>query len=739
MADSLTKINFQDIDYQGIKDGLITFLKTTQAFKDANFEGSFLSHLVNMFSYTGAIFGNYINAMASEQYIKTTQLYETGNMLGNLVGYKAHGFKGSRASVTVTPNFAAMNISDDLSSYYGWSAAFPRNTQFTTKKTNNKNKSLIFTNTTDSILTIKDPSLDSTGNANSIALELVQGIPMTVDFISDGTPLQSFEIPNPLIDFKEINVYVLDDSNSEEKWESVLTWFYGDSDSKIYVPFINPKGLLEILFGEGSFGKIPEAGKTIRIEYIITTGASGNIDSNMINSLIDNIYFVSDDYTNNILGQFTVSQPEASSSGLNVETLDRIKKFAPLYFGIQNRLVNHFDYKWYVLGEYNYLTDVKAFNYNEAVTAGLLSSPCENQCTNPRWGTYTAATILENEIRKIPTDWSLQGFYSAFTVDNTDELPLPPIDGNLPKVADLLNYGTSTALYVDTTRPCSDSSGALISQTVSVLANESCCTVVHFEVEVLNPELNIETGEYPAISTDNIGLYINGKQCFVQIDKFIYNTSGYIQNECCCDRSGDIRGWYTVKGVYLLDNSLVDQNTGEATLNINILIKQNANLLLGEAKVYPNSCLDANDIFIVAVPEEGGYLNVETKKDILQDLDEIKMVTVRNHILAPIYQVFDVRVVFSKDETSIITIDEVSNSIRAKIVELFLPKNRILGDTLNTIDFANSINSLPGVARARVILSPRTDYLKQQALSNTLGDFVLRDGDFAILGNIQLG
>jgi len=740
MADSLTKINFQDIDYQGIKDGLLAFLKTTQSFKDANFEGSFLSHLVNMFSYTGAIFGNYINAMASEQYIRTAQLYETGNMLGNLVGYKAHGFQGSRTSVTITPDFAAMGLDDtSLVSYYGWSAAFPRNTQFSTKRSNIKNKSLIFTNTTDAILTIKDPTLDPSGNANNIALELVQGIPMSMDFVSDGTSLQSFEIPNPFIDYREVKVYVLNDANKEEKWESVLTWFYADSDSKIYVPFINPKGLLEIMFGEGNFGKIPEAGRIIRIEYLITTGASGKVDAGMIDSLIDNIYFISDDYSDNILGQFIVTQPSESSEGLNIETLDRIKKFAPLYFGIQNRLVNHFDYKWFILGEYNFLVDAKAFNYREAVAAGLLSSPCQNECTNPRWASYTEETVLDGEVQKIPTDWSMSGFYAAYTVIPGDELPLPPVGGEKPQVSKLLNFGTSTALFVDTTRPCNDNNGALISQPVSLLANDTCCTVLHFELEVMNPEVNQGTGEYPPVTLDNIGLYFNGEQCFMRVDAFTYNTAGYIQNECCCDRSGDVRGWYTVKGVAILDNALINSDTGEATITASIFVKPNSTLLFGEAKVYPDSCLDANDIFIVPVPEVGGYLNIETRKLMLKALDEIKMVIVRNHIIAPIYQVFDVRVIFSKDETSIITIDEVANSIRAKIVELFLPQNCTLGDSLNTIDFSNSVNALPGVARARVVLTPRAEYLQQQAALNELGDYQLREGDFPILGQIQLG
>lgn len=736
MAESLAKINFQDIDYRGLKEGLIEFLKTTQSFKDANFEGSFLSHLVNMFSYTGAIFGNYVNAMASEQYIKTAQLYETGNMLGNLVGYKAHGFAGSKVSVTITPDFEAMGISENLSDFFGWQAAFPRNIRFSTKKANVKNKSLIFTNTTEAILTIKDPEISS--DANTITLELTQGIPVSIDFVSDGTALQSFEIPNPFLDYKEVNVYVLNESDSEEKWTSALTLFYSKSDEKSYIPFINPKGLLEIMFGEGNFGKIPEAGRTIRIEYMVTAGASGKIDSLMIEDMIDNISFVNGDFSDSVRGIFTIVQSNASSEGLNIETLDRIKKFAPLYFGIQNRLVNHFDYKWFILGEFDFLTDARAFGYREAVDAGLLNSPCQNELSNGRWGTYTEETSISGEIKKLPTIWSLGGFYESYTVLGSDVLPLPLVGGSPVSVSTLLNFGTTSALYVDTTRPCEDDTAAIISQEVSVLANDTCCTVLHFELEVLNPEIDQATGLYPAVTKDNISLYINGDPCFIQISEFGFDTNGYAQTECCCNRAGDVKGWYIVKGIAILDNSLINTDTQEAIIQAGILVNPNSILLLGEAKVFPESCLSANDIFIVPVPETGGSINIETRKLMLTAVDEIKMINVRNHILAPIYQPFDVKVVYRKDETSLITIDEISNSIRSKIVELFLPTNRKLGDSINTIDFSNEINGLPGVSRAKVILSPRAEYLQQQQIASDIGDFQLRPGDFPILGKIQL-
>jgi len=732
------QINFKDIDYRGLKESLIAFLQATDAFKDANFEGTFLSHLVNMFSYTGAIFGNYINSMANEQYITTAQLYETANRLARLIGYRAHGFESSKTSILITPDFSGMGLDTetDLPSYYGWIATFPKNIQFTTTRSNQRNKSLIYSNTTDAMMTIKDPSTDDDSDPNAIALELIQGIPMSIDFVSDGTSLQSFEIPNPFIDWKNITVYVLNEDSTEEKWESALTWFYSGADSKIYIPFINDKGLLEIMFAEGNFGKIPAAGRTIRVEYFVTQGSEGKIAANAVNNIVDNVYFINpDDPLDRIAGQFTISQTTASSEGINIESLDRIKTFAPLYFGIQNRLVNKFDYKWFVLGEYPYITDAAAFNYEEAVAEGLLRSPCGNNFLNGRWSSYNLQTVVgyTNPL-KIPTDWTLSGFYEAYTVMDGDILPLPKVNGVSVDAGDLLNFGTTTGLYVDTTRPCDDARGATITQESSITTSGDCCTVVHFEVEAMNPNLNTTTGAYPEITSNDISLYINGRECYIQIDPFTFNTDGYNTETCCCDREGNVRGWYTVKGVCILDDEYINADDLSGSITGTILVKQNTQLILGEAKVYPQTCLTSNDVFIVAVPETGGYLNIETKENILEDLDEIKMVSVRNHILAPIYQTFDVRVVFKKDETSVLTVDDVTNSIQTEVINFFLPQNRSLGDRLNTVDIANLLNDLPGVARARVLLTPRNADLLERV--DELGDYQLTDVEFPILGDI---
>jgi hypothetical protein len=387
--------------------------------------------------------------------------------------------------------------------------------------------------------------------------------------------------------------------------------------------------------------------------------------------------------------------------------------------------VTESDYVNFVLGEYAFITDAKAFSYEGAVDAGLLNSPCFNAFGNSNFSNYKLTSGV-----KIPTNWVSDGFYELRTVEEGDTIPV----SDNPNVSDILNFGTNSALYVDTTRPCEDDKGSLLQQQVSVTIGDECCKIVKFEVEVFNPNKDDITGGVSPITEDDIELYVDSQKCFMQFSSFIVNTNGYVANSCCCEREGDVSGWYVVKGIAIADNSKINLELDTLDILATVLVKPNRNLIIGDCKVFLDNSICSNDVFVVAVPTNAGYLDIDTKSMMIDAMDKIDMVSVRNHILAPKYETFDVKVVFKKDETSILTLENITNSIKAEISNSFLPINRKLGDQLNTIDLSNLVNDVAGVARARVTLLPRSSYMKQR--ETELGDYVLFDSEFPILGSI---
>lgn len=115
----------------------------------------------------------------------------------------------------------------------------------------------------------------NTGSRDKLKLKIVQGVWENQTFTGTGKILQSFEVNmrgRKEIDNNHVNVYV----NSE---------LYPKYDSLYDIPNGKPGCIIrtgmtsgvDVFFGTGVNGKMPETGSTIRVEYLITNGSFGNI------------------------------------------------------------------------------------------------------------------------------------------------------------------------------------------------------------------------------------------------------------------------------------------------------------------------------------------------------------------------------------------------------------------------------------------------------------------------------
>ncbi len=115
------------------------------------------------------------------------------------------------------------------------------------------------------------------GSNNGIRVAIRQGIVENQRVTAKGEPIESFSVGSPqnfYMDNFLVNVYV----NGEKwtKYNSILDIPRGEKG------FIAKTGItsgLDIFFGNGSYGKIPTRGADIDVEYLITEGANGNIQT----------------------------------------------------------------------------------------------------------------------------------------------------------------------------------------------------------------------------------------------------------------------------------------------------------------------------------------------------------------------------------------------------------------------------------------------------------------------------
>jgi len=105
--------------------------------------------------------------------------------------------------------------------------------------------------------------------------QVIQGNLQSQVFTGDGTPLQSYVAVtkgNVLIDNFFVKVYV-----NSEKWQIYDSIYDMPRNAKGYLAKTGISGGLDIYFGNTNFGKAPDLGAEIRVEYLLTNGEVGNI------------------------------------------------------------------------------------------------------------------------------------------------------------------------------------------------------------------------------------------------------------------------------------------------------------------------------------------------------------------------------------------------------------------------------------------------------------------------------
>ena len=192
----------------------------------------------------------------------------------------------------------------------------------------------------------------------NIQCNIVQGQLETQRVISNGEPMQSYSIiTNAISDHFDVTVTVngytyrqvnsLYDMGSYEKAVGIKTGINGG---------------LDIYFGTGDFGYIPETGAQIEVTYIKTAGELGNLPSrenNVTFEFVDAAYNIYGEETdlNEVCSVTTLITP---AFGANQEDPEFTRLIAP-YTSKNFVLVNPDNY-YYYLKKFNYFSVIRVFN-----------------------------------------------------------------------------------------------------------------------------------------------------------------------------------------------------------------------------------------------------------------------------------------------------------------------------------------------------------------------------------------
>ena len=246
-----TKLEISELDFDGIKDNLKTFLSQQDEFTDYDFEGSGMSVLLDVLAYNTHYLGYNANVLANEMFIDSADLRSSVVSKAKQVGYTPTSATASTATIDVLVNNAS-----------GASLTMSRGTKFTTTV---NEQSYAFVNNA-------DVSITPTDNVFKFSnLTITEGSYLNYKYTVSTSDLdQRFIIPNDNVDTTSLTVKIQESSSdSTTNTYTLATGLTGlDSTSKVYFLQEVEGGRFEVYFGDGVLGKAVADGNIVIFDYI---------------------------------------------------------------------------------------------------------------------------------------------------------------------------------------------------------------------------------------------------------------------------------------------------------------------------------------------------------------------------------------------------------------------------------------------------------------------------------------
>lgn len=327
----MAQLNVTELDFDNIKKSLKTFMQAQSEFSDYDFEGSALSVLLDTLAYNTHYNAVMAHMLANESFLDSAIKRSSVVSLAKAIGYTPRSRRSATASVdfTLVPD----------SSYTDTTYSLSRDTIFTSTI---NNTSFNFYPSETQTATLED--ISGTDGFKFSGLTLKEGTRVDNSFLIDSSNLSGpITIPNVNVDTTTLRVRVQTSAtvlslNTFIPKSSILDL---TSTSKVYFLEEGGDGRYVIRFGDGVLGETLVDGNIVLIDYIVSNAESANSCKtfNCATTLTGS----------NEVKTFDSTKTVTASGGASKESIDSIRKTAPLYNATKERAVSAGDYKSLIL------------------------------------------------------------------------------------------------------------------------------------------------------------------------------------------------------------------------------------------------------------------------------------------------------------------------------------------------------------------------------------------------------
>ena len=335
-----TKLEISQLDFDGIKDNLKTFLSQQDEFVDYDFEGSGMNILLDVLAYNTHYLGYNANMLANEMYLDSADQRASVVSLAKQVGYTPRSAVSAKATIDLVVNNAS-----------GSSITMSRGTKFSaTVDEINYN----FVNNADISISPVD------GVYKFSSLDLFEGTYLNFKYTANTSDTeQRFIIPNDNVDTNTLTVKV--QNSASDSTTNTYTLAQGitglDSSSKVYFLQEVENGRFEVYFGDGVLGQAIADGNIVILDYITCNRDEANGATTF--TLAGNVGGFTD---------VTITTLNNANGGDAPETIKSIKFNAPRDYTSQDRAVTADDYKVLVKSLYANAQSVQVYGGEDAAT-----------------------------------------------------------------------------------------------------------------------------------------------------------------------------------------------------------------------------------------------------------------------------------------------------------------------------------------------------------------------------------
>ena len=346
-------INYTANDFYSLKNALINYIKSVYPLDYNNFVESDLGiMLLELVAYMGAVTSLKSDLLVNENFIRTARNRNNIKKLLELIGVRMKGPISAAANAKITLATAPWSVSSD----YVEIQFSDRVKQITSPEDGGAltytlykvgtNGLVDLANSTGNILLNLTEATDFpsvSGQArvfdNLVILEGAfvreQGTFTSPDSIKSITLSKS-----PVVE-QSVQVFVNGNSGTSGVYSQVENvYFASGSNSKIFQLISNENFAATVVFGDDTLGLSPVVGDTYTLFYRVGGGTRGNIQKEILNTPATLTKMPGAVSVNG-----TLENTSQGTGGSDAETVEHAKRYAPLTFRRQDRIVTLEDFR----------------------------------------------------------------------------------------------------------------------------------------------------------------------------------------------------------------------------------------------------------------------------------------------------------------------------------------------------------------------------------------------------------